>query len=176
MLSQMCHSGLERGFRGEPYPRLVKMVLSATLTQDPSKLAQLDLHHPLFLTTGEMRYRLPETLKSYTVVCHHDIVDKHLESSWWWHYRNGLSSSVCDGGITDCFVEIFILFVCTVQFCEAKYKPLYLVALLQSLGDEKSIVFTSSVESTHRLCTLLNFFDELPFKIKEYSRVQRHRR
>ncbi|KAL6201181.1 hypothetical protein ACLB2K_024896 [Fragaria x ananassa] len=120
-------SGLERGFRGEPYPRLVKMVLSATLTQDPSKLAQLDLHHPLFLTTGEMRYRLPETLKSYTV------------------------------------------------FCEAKYKPLYLVALLQSLGDEKSIVFTSSVESTHRLCTLLNFFDELPFKIKEYSRVQRHR-
>lgn len=66
--------------------------------------------------------------------------------------------------------------MCPVQFCETKYKPLYLVALLQSLGDEKSIVFTSSVESTHRLCTLLNFFDDLPFKIKEYSRLQRHRR
>ncbi|KAJ9547335.1 hypothetical protein OSB04_019878 [Centaurea solstitialis] len=43
----------ERGFKSKPYPRLVKMVLSATLTQDPSKLAQLDLHHPLFLTTGQ---------------------------------------------------------------------------------------------------------------------------
>ncbi|PQP93654.1 DEAD-box ATP-dependent RNA helicase 1 isoform X2 [Prunus yedoensis var. nudiflora] len=58
-------------------------------------------------------------------------------------------------------------------FCESKYKPLYLVALLQSLGEEKCIVFTSSVESTHRLCTLLNSFDNLPFKIKEYSGLQR---
>lgn len=44
------------------------MVLSATLTQDPSKLAQLDLHHPLLLTTGERRYQLPEELKSFKVV------------------------------------------------------------------------------------------------------------
>jgi len=44
------------------------MVLSATLTQDPSKLAQLDLHHPLLLTTGERRYKLPEELKSFKVV------------------------------------------------------------------------------------------------------------
>lgn len=61
-------SGVERGFKGKSCPRLVKMVLSATLTQDPSKLAQLDLHHPLFLTTGEMRYKLPEQLKSFKVV------------------------------------------------------------------------------------------------------------
>lgn len=61
-------SGVERGFRGKPYPRLVKMVLSATLTQDPSKLALLDLHHPLFLTTGKRRYQLPEQLKSFKVV------------------------------------------------------------------------------------------------------------
>ncbi|KAF3660239.1 DEAD-box ATP-dependent RNA helicase 1 [Capsicum annuum] len=59
--------GTERGFKGKAYPRLAKMVLSATLTQDPSKLAQLDLHHPLLLTTGERRYRLPEELKSFKV-------------------------------------------------------------------------------------------------------------
>lgn len=59
------------------------------------------------------------------------------------------------------------------QVCESKLKPLYLVALLQSLGGEKCIVFTSSVESTHRLCTLLNFFDGLQLKIKEYSGLQR---
>uniref|UniRef100_A0A2N9GT07 ATP-dependent RNA helicase n=1 Tax=Fagus sylvatica TaxID=28930 RepID=A0A2N9GT07_FAGSY len=57
--------GVERGFKSRPSPRLVKMVLSATLTQDPSKLAQLDLHHPLFLTTGPNRYQLPEKLESY---------------------------------------------------------------------------------------------------------------
>ncbi|KAI5670987.1 hypothetical protein M9H77_11351 [Catharanthus roseus] len=117
--------GVERGFKGKPYPRLVKMILSATLTQDPGKLAQLDLHHPLLLTTGQKRYQLPEQLESFKVIC------------------------------------------------ESKLKPLYLVALLQSLLGEKCIVFTSSVESTHRLCTLLNFFEDLKVEIKEYSRLQR---
>ncbi|KAL8460981.1 hypothetical protein ACS0TY_032464 [Phlomoides rotata] len=117
--------GVERGFKGKPYPRLVKMVLSATLTQDPSKLAQLGLHHPLFLIAGKSRYQLPEHLKSFKVVC------------------------------------------------KSKLKPLYLLALLDTLQGEKCIVFTSSVESTHRLCTLLNFFDDLKVKIKEYSRLQR---
>ncbi|XP_057949469.1 DEAD-box ATP-dependent RNA helicase 1 isoform X2 [Malania oleifera] len=122
-LKTIRRCGVERGFKGKSYPRLVKIVLSATLTQDPSKLAQLDLHHPLFLTTGQMRYQLPEKLKSFKVIC------------------------------------------------ESKLKPLYLVALLQNLGGEKCIVFTSSVESTHRLCTLLNYFD-LQIKIKEYSGLQ----
>ncbi|KAL3502192.1 hypothetical protein ACH5RR_036641 [Cinchona calisaya] len=124
-LKTIRRSGVERGFRGKSCPRLVKMVLSATLTQDPSKLSQLDLHHPLFLTTGEKRYQLPEQLKSFKVIC------------------------------------------------ESKLKPLYLVALLQSLQGDKCIVFTSSVESTHRLCTLLNFISDLKVEIKEYSRLQR---
>ncbi|KAJ6936958.1 hypothetical protein NC652_011595 [Populus alba x Populus x berolinensis] len=113
------------GFKGKSYPRLAKMVLSATLTQDPSKLAQLNLHHPLFLTTGQRRYQLPEKLESYKLICMSNL------------------------------------------------KPLYLVAVLQHLGGEKCIVFTSSVESTHRLCTLLNFFGDLKVKIKEYSGLQR---
>ncbi|KAL9236020.1 hypothetical protein vseg_010734 [Gypsophila vaccaria] len=58
---------VERYFNGKAYPRLVKMVLSATVTRDPSKLAQLELHHPLFLTTG--RYQVPKTLKSFKVIC-----------------------------------------------------------------------------------------------------------
>ncbi|KAL1555817.1 DEAD-box ATP-dependent RNA helicase 1 [Salvia divinorum] len=125
LLKTVRSFGVERGFKGKPYPRLAKMVLSATLTQDPSKLAQLDLHHPLFLTTGKSRYQFPENLKSYKVVC------------------------------------------------TSKLKPLYLLALLGTLQGEKCIVFTSSVESNHRLCTLLNFFDDLQIKIKEYSRLQR---
>ncbi|XP_050230748.1 DEAD-box ATP-dependent RNA helicase 1 [Mercurialis annua] len=123
-LKTIRRCGVERGFKGKSYPRLAKMVLSATLTQDPSKLGQLDLHHPLFLTTGQRRYELPEKLESYSVIC------------------------------------------------EPNLKPLYLLALLQNLGGEKCIVFASSVESTHRLCTLLKLFDDLKVKVKEYSRLQ----
>ncbi|PIN07106.1 DEAD-box ATP-dependent RNA helicase [Handroanthus impetiginosus] len=125
LLKTIRSFGVERGFRDRPHPRLVKMVLSATLTQDPSKLAPLDLHRPLFLTTGKRRYQLPELLKSFKLVC------------------------------------------------KSKLKPLYLLALLRTLQGEKCIVFTSSVESTHRLYTLLNFFEDLQVKIKEYSRQQR---
>ncbi|CAI9097027.1 OLC1v1033319C1 [Oldenlandia corymbosa var. corymbosa] len=124
-LKTIRRSAVERGFKGKTSPRLVKMVLSATLTQDPSKLSNLHLHHPLFLTTGENRYQLPKQLESFKLIC------------------------------------------------ESKLKPVYLVALLQSLQGEKCIIFTSSVESTHRLCTLLKFFSNLEIEIKEYSRLQR---
>ncbi|TKY70753.1 DEAD-box ATP-dependent RNA helicase 1 [Spatholobus suberectus] len=117
--------GVERGFKR--YPRLAKMVLSATLTQDPGKLVQLNLHHPLFLSAGKMRYRLPENLESYKLIC------------------------------------------------ERKVKPLYLVALLKSLGEEKCIVFTRSVDSACRLCKLLHCFGDLQIDVKEYSGRQHQR-
>ena len=60
--------GVERGFKGKCYPRLAKIVLSATLTQDPSKLSQLELHHPLLLNSGKKRYRIPTKLESYKLV------------------------------------------------------------------------------------------------------------
>ncbi|KAG9439374.1 hypothetical protein H6P81_019539 [Aristolochia fimbriata] len=124
-MNMVRRCGVERGFKGKSYPRLVKMILSATLTQDPSKLSQLDLHHPLLLTMGVTRYKLPDKLESYKLVC------------------------------------------------ESKLKPLYLIALLKDLGAEKSVVFTSSVESTRRLHTLLKYFGELPVKVREYSGLQR---
>ncbi|KAK7319108.1 hypothetical protein RJT34_03821 [Clitoria ternatea] len=119
--------GVERGFKDKPHPRLAKIVLSATITQDPGRLVQLNLHHPLFLKAGKMRYRLPENLESYKLIC------------------------------------------------DRKVKPLYLVALLKSLEGEKCIVFTQSVESTHRLCKLINCFGDLQIDIKEYSGLQHQR-
>lgn len=46
------------------------MTLSATLTRDPSKLSQLNLYNPLFLTSGASgaRYQLPDQLESYKLV------------------------------------------------------------------------------------------------------------
>ncbi|KAG0447718.1 hypothetical protein HPP92_028188 [Vanilla planifolia] len=114
----------ERGFFRQSCAKLVKIILSATLPQDPSKLSQLKLYHPLLLASGDRRYKLPEKLELYK------------------------------------------------SMCESKLKPLYLVTLLQDLKGEKSLVFTSSVESTRRLSKLLNFFGELPFKVREYSGLQ----
>ncbi|KAF5188333.1 Dead-box atp-dependent rna helicase [Thalictrum thalictroides] len=68
-LKTIRKSGVERGCKGKTSPRLMKMVLSATLTRDPSKLSQLDLYHPLFLTTGPQRYQLPEKLECYKLLC-----------------------------------------------------------------------------------------------------------
>lgn len=68
--------GVERGFKDKAYPRLVKMLFSATLTRNPSKLSLLELHHPLFLTTGQSRYAFPEKLEFFKVIC--DSSDKAL--------------------------------------------------------------------------------------------------
>lgn len=124
-LTTIRRSGVERGFNGKCYPRLAKIILSATLTQDPSKLSQLKLHHPLLLNSGKKRYRIPTKLESYKLVC------------------------------------------------KSNLKPLSLIVLLQELHGEKCVVFTSSVESSHRLSTLLGFFEDLPFKFSEYSSLQR---
>ncbi|XP_062220583.1 DEAD-box ATP-dependent RNA helicase 1-like [Phragmites australis] len=124
-LTTIRRSGVERGFKGKCFPRLAKIILSATLTQDPSKLSQLELHHPLLLNTGKKRYRIPTKLESYKLIC------------------------------------------------KSNLKPLSLIVLLQELQGNKCLVFTSSVESSHRLSTLLGFFEDLPFKFSEYSRLQR---
>ncbi|BBN09003.1 hypothetical protein MPTK1_4g16330 [Marchantia polymorpha subsp. ruderalis] len=103
---------LERGNRGTALPRFMKMVLSATLTRDPAKIAQLGLLCPIYVAPGAAgnRYKLPEQLKSYRMVC------------------------------------------------KPREKPLYLVALLQQLCSQTTIVFTASVVATHRLYTLLKCY------------------
>ncbi|KAK6783613.1 hypothetical protein RDI58_017067 [Solanum bulbocastanum] len=171
-LKTIRRMGTERGFKGKAYPRLAKMVLSATLTQDPSKLAQLDLHHPLLLTTGERRYKLPEELKSFKV----HWLKLCCASTLWIVLRHECLPYIAKVQTTVIRNQHFVAESdCAMQseLCQSKLKPLYLVSLLQSLQGEKSIVFTSSVESTHRLCTLLKFFDNLQIEFKEYSRLQR---
>eukprot|EP00850_Spirogloea_muscicola_P011401 SM000070S21367 [mRNA] locus=s70:635755:638960:- [translate_table: standard] len=120
---------LERGQRGGRRPRLTKLVLSATLTQDPAKFARLDLHKPLYITASaaERRYKLPSQLREFKLVC------------------------------------------------RAGEKPLCLLALLHHLPLATTIVFTASVEATHRLFVLLQSFEGLPVRVVEYSSLQHQR-
>ena len=49
--------GVATGSELNLQPRLVKIIVSATLTQDPAKLERLDLHYPRYITfaTAEQR-------------------------------------------------------------------------------------------------------------------------
>lgn len=56
--------------KGRVHPRVMKFVLSATLTRDPAKIAQLDLYCPLYLapSAAENRYQLPKHLEAFKLV------------------------------------------------------------------------------------------------------------
>uniref|UniRef100_A0A7S1T4D8 RNA helicase n=1 Tax=Tetraselmis chuii TaxID=63592 RepID=A0A7S1T4D8_9CHLO len=102
---------------------VLKMIVSATLTQDPSKIERLQLHCPRFIAVSaqDYRYKLPRELQEHKVMC------------------------------------------------EGAEKPLVLVALLNQLVNESTVVFTASVEATHRLWLMLDSFTELRNRAVEYS-------
>jgi ATP-dependent RNA helicase DDX51/DBP6 len=89
-------------------PRPLKLIVSATLTRDPSKLARLRLHCPRFIALtalGGRRYALPPGLRLRRVLA------------------------------------------------PAQHKPLALAALLHRLRGVPTLVFASSLETTHRCAT-----------------------
>ncbi|KAF6254695.1 P-loop containing nucleoside triphosphate hydrolase protein [Scenedesmus sp. NREL 46B-D3] len=104
-------------------PRLLKLVVSATLTRDPSKLLRLELHYPRYITlAGVMhRYAVPAQLSQWRLVV------------------------------------------------PAQHKPLALLGLLHQLAGSSTIVFASSLETTHRLYLMLAAVPGLPDKVAEYS-------
>lgn len=90
---------IERGLKGRPHPRVMKFVLSATLTRDPAKIAQLDLYCPMYIAPSaeENRYQLPKQLKAFKLVrlCKQSSVllasvyTNHSYKLWKW-WRNQL--------------------------------------------------------------------------------------
>eukprot|EP00798_Chlamydomonas_sp_ICE-L_P014822 gene14822-20875_t len=103
--------------------RVVKLVVSATLTRDPSKLQRLALHCPRYIATSaeDHRYHLPRSLKEFMVVV------------------------------------------------PAAQKPVALLALLEQLKGQTTVVFTSSVETTHKLYLLLEAAHANPEQVVEFS-------
>jgi len=107
-----------------------KLLFSATIPQNPEKLALLKLYNPKLFTTAAVdgmedtgnyvgRFALPSTLKEYSIVC------------------------------------------------PAKMKPLAVVHLIQNEGIKRVLCFTSSKDSTHRLCLLLKHYGVS--EVAEYS-------
>ena len=120
------------GELGASRRRLKKILISATLTRDPARLAGLFLHAPRMLAAAadgaspspSARYLLPE-------------------------------------GLTEAVVPV----------ASGDAKPLALRALLQRTGDTPVIVFTASVEATHRLFLLLSSMDAAERRRDERERA-----
>ena len=111
---------------------LRKMLFSATLSNDPQKLASLGLTHPKYFDVSEFH-------KAHYSEKNIDIGESDTQKY------------IIPPTLTELVVE-----------CTAEQKPLVLVALLREFrqhlndGSEKvSVVFTGSVDSTHRLARLL---------------------
>ena len=145
-MTSSSEAGLISGVFGHPVP-LRKMLFSATLTQDPQKLARLGLGNPKHYDANFLKRSAAQ-------------MDQNNE---------GEAASVAKAGryfVPEGLVESMVE-------CTAEQKPLVLLALL--LDEEKNhtnthkgkddtdgvnIVFTSSVDSTHRLARLLQLLWE----------------
>lgn len=116
---------------------LRKLLFSATLTKDPQKLAALGLVHPKHFDVAEFNNEAVD-----------DVLDTGVASS---SDKSKQQKYSIPSTLEEYTVE-----------CSAQQKPLVLAALLLEFTtakkDHMSVVFTSSIDSTHRLTRLLQLF------------------
>eukprot|EP00953_Heterococcus_sp_UTEX-ZZ885_P000446 765-Heterococcus_DN1.PRE.1 len=137
-----------------------KLLFSATLTNNPQKLASLGLANPIFYTAREgqsttansssdKRKRAAEEMSGAT------SVPRQLTDRFTLEAREGDASADTSSGysLPASLTELTLS-------CDAAAKPLLMLALLLRgpAAGLLTVVFTSSVDSTHRLFRLLQLF------------------
>jgi ATP-dependent RNA helicase DDX51/DBP6 len=120
-----------------------KLLFSATLMNDPGRIAALELRKPRYIVVQSSseshesgvldvvmeKFSIPTTLKVQVI-----------------------SQLICPKLITFVAQEHMIV-------CDSSQKPLVLFHLVYSMGISNALVFTKSAESTLRLVRLFEFFD-----------------
>lgn len=109
-----------------------KLLFSATIPQNPEKLALLKLYSPKLFTTATVQESSPDQANNYTG-------------------RFALPSTLKEYSIV----------------CPGKHKPLAVIHLIENEKINRVLCFTSSKDSTHRLCLLLKHYG-IP-GVAEYS-------
>ncbi|KAL1724352.1 P-loop containing nucleoside triphosphate hydrolase protein [Schizophyllum commune] len=109
-----------------------KLLFSATLTQDPGKLAALNLHNPKYFIVRSKAKR--ETVTSSILP---DVADVVMER---FSMPEGLTEHMA--------------------VCDPADKPLVFFHLITTHGIRNALVFTKSAESTTRLVRLFEFFEK----------------
>ncbi|XP_063982336.1 probable ATP-dependent RNA helicase Dbp73D [Diachasmimorpha longicaudata] len=117
-----------RNWKACKIPPAQKLLLSATLSQDPEKLSRLGLFHPILFT-------------SVVITDRDDDIDLDKETGEF------VGRYTSPNELIERAVE-----------CAPEYKPVALVKLITSQQPiEKTLVFTNSGEASHRLAVLLRF-------------------
>lgn len=166
----------QRRFRGGAQgdrvatPRLVKLVVSATLTRDPSKIGRLELYSPILLTASATDQRCAACAGAFAARKTHLLCCSYRLAPQLRQWRVVVA---------------------------AEEKPLALLALLQQLSGQLVMVFAGSVrlgwhgtaapapfsqvgvnpqvDATRRLYSMLDALDDsLPVSCVEYSSLQSH--
>jgi ATP-dependent RNA helicase DDX51/DBP6 len=132
---------------------LRKLLFSATLTNEPDKMVAMNLVNPRFIslqrvTKGNLANDDKEDSSNVVVENGQDGKDKHHKDGG---NRNGVYKFHVPDGLTE-----------HVVISESRDKPIVLFHLLEELiyKGQRTLVFVSSVESTHRLCTLMKIIEE----------------
>ncbi|KAL1708159.1 P-loop containing nucleoside triphosphate hydrolase protein [Schizophyllum commune] len=115
-----------------PHSSCQKLLFSATLTQDPGKLAALNLHNPKYFIVRSEAKR--ETVTAGILP---DVADVVMER---FSMPEGLTEHMA--------------------VCDPADKPLVFFHLITTHGIRNALVFTKSAESTTRLVRLFEFFEK----------------
>ena len=122
------------------------MLFSATLTRSPARLAALHLQRPRFFCVAGAKYATPATLREWMLVCSAPEKPMLLVLLLRW-LRDGGSADACAtaAGISD---------------GEGRGTPAAGSGGVDGNDDgaSQTLVFTSSVDATHRLTRLLQLF------------------
>ncbi|CAM9675968.1 unnamed protein product [Ectocarpus fasciculatus] len=134
-------------------PPLRKLLFSATLTNNPQKLAGLDVVNPLIYTATEVSTAAGAPGRALSGGDDAKRPSQETRRS----NLDEIGVAVGGGGrfSTPATLEE------TYTVCDSQAKPLVLLSLLREMVGRQadlSVVFTSSVDSTHRLFRLLQLF------------------
>ena len=135
------------------------MLFSATLTRSPARLAALHLQRPRFFCVAGAKYATPAALREWMLVCSAPEKPMLLVLLLRW---------LRDGGSAD---------ACATAAASATARAGHPAAGSGSVdgnddGASQTLVFTSSVDATHRLTRLLQLFGfRMPLSIRDRSRT-----
>ncbi|GAB9466686.1 Dead/deah box RNA helicase [Globisporangium polare] len=130
---------------------LTRVLLSATLTRNPRKLASIGMSNAELTKIGRVDDVLADNAQEG------DDAGSENENG---DDEGGASSKLYS---TPTNLDEFVI------ECDSGSKPLVLLEILSEYEDTLTIVFTASVNSTHRLARLLQLHSEHPERIREYS-------
>ncbi|KAK1948419.1 ATP-dependent RNA helicase DDX51 [Phytophthora citrophthora] len=129
---------------------LTRVLLSATLTRNPRKLAAIGMSNAELTKIGRIDDPLADNAKQGTAGdSDHDDEDDDA---------SGKKEYSTPTNLDEFWIE-----------CDTGSKPLVLLELLSEFAGSLSIVFTASVNSTHRLARLLQLYSTHPERIREFS-------